>query len=95
MTTNYTFPCTSVNGLTTAQKREAIKALRESIKTDVVLKREAKAMTKEAKALARAQKKAERIAKLEAKIAALKAPKVGTAARKAARKPSAVTVTRM
>jgi hypothetical protein len=45
--------------------------------------------------MAREMKKAERIAKLEAKLAAMKAPKVGAAARKAAKKPSPVTVIQM
>ena len=40
-------------------------------------------------------KRAERIAKLEAKLAAMKAPKVGIAAKKASRKPSKVTVTKV
>ena len=40
-------------------------------------------------------KRAERIAKLEAKLAAMKAPKVGLAAKKASRKPSKVTVTKV
>ena len=39
------------------------------------------------------EKRAERIQKLEAKLAAMKAPKVGIAAKKAARKPSKVHIT--
>ena len=53
-----------------------------------------KAADKAAAATARATKKAERIAKLEAKLAALKNP-VGTAARKANKKPSKVTILKM
>ena len=41
------------------------------------------------------EKRAERIQKLEAKLAALKAPKVGIAAKKAARKPSKVQITKV
>ena len=41
------------------------------------------------------EKRAERIAKLEAKLAAMKAPKVGVAAKKAARKPSKVQITKV
>ena len=52
------------------------------------------AADKAAAATARATKKAERIAKLEAKLAALKNP-VGTAARKANKKPSKVTILKM
>ena len=41
------------------------------------------------------QKRAERIQKLEAKLLALKTPKVGIAAKKAARKPSKVQITKV
>ena len=41
------------------------------------------------------EKRAERIQKLEAKLAAMKAPKVGIAAKKAARKPSKVQITKV
>ena len=41
------------------------------------------------------EKRAERIQKLEAKLAAMKAPKVGVAAKKAARKPSKVQITKV
>ena len=40
-------------------------------------------------------KRAERIQKLEAKLLALKSPKVGIAAKKAARKPSKVSITKV
>ena len=96
----FTFACGSVEGLTLAQKRETIKALRDSIKAEVasrkslrILASEAKQQERAAKALARDAKKAERIAKLEAKIAALKNP-VGTKAVKANRKPGAVKITK-
>ena len=41
------------------------------------------------------EKRAERIQKLEAKLLALKTPKVGIAAKKAARKPSKVQITKV
>ena len=41
------------------------------------------------------EKRAERIQKLEAKLLALKSPKVGIAAKKAARKPSRVQITKV
>ena len=106
--TNFVFACGSVNGLTLAQKRETLKALRESIKLEVQLKRDARAVAKVEKAIARqekiearaakiserAAKKAARIAALEAKLEAMKNP-VGTKARKANMRPSKVVVTRM
>jgi len=88
---NFVFACASVNGLTLAQKRETVAALRASIKSEVAARKATKQAGKEAKAFLRAAKKAERIAKLEAKLAALKNP-VGTAARKANKKPSNVTI---
>ena len=62
--------------LSTAQKRDLIVQLRESIKNDAVLKRDAKASDKAAKAALRADKRAERILKLEAKLEALKNPAI-------------------
>jgi molybdopterin-biosynthesis enzyme MoeA-like protein len=98
---NYVFPCASVNGLTLAQKREAVKALRAAIKEEAIIRKAvredakaAKIAAKAEKAAARAAKKAAKIAALEAKLTALRNP-VGTAAKKAARKPSKVTVTKM
>lgn len=97
-TTTFVFPCASTQGMTLAQKREALKALRASIKEEVAVRRLVRADAKAAKEAAKAQKakdaavkKAARIAKLEAKLAALKNP-VGTVARKAAKKPSKVAV---
>ena len=99
--TNYTFPCASVNGLTLNQKREAVKFLRAAIKEEAIIRKQVRADAKAAKIAARAEKvaareakKAERIAKLEAKLSALKNP-VGTAAIKANKKPSKVTVLKM
>ena len=98
---NYTFPCASVNGLTLNQKREALKALRVAIKEEATIRKALRADAKAAKVAAKAAKAAERDAKKAAKIAALEAKltalrnPVGTAAKKAARKPSKVTVTKM
>ena len=98
-TTTYIFPCASTQGLTLAQKREAVKALRASIKEELAVRKMARAAAKVEKTIARqakrniaAAKKAERIAKLEAKLASLKNP-VGTKAIKANKKPSAAVVT--
>ena len=88
---NFVFACASVNGLTLAQKRETVLALRASIKSEVAARKATKQAGKEARVFLRAAKKAERIAKLEAKLASLKNP-VGTAARKANKKPSNVTI---
>ena len=90
-----------VNELTLADKRALVAELKDAIKADVADAKAAKAIAKEVKKIARenraydrATKKAARIAKLEAKLSALKNP-VGTAARKAAKKPSNVTVLKM
>jgi hypothetical protein len=87
-----------VNELNLADKRALIAELKDAVKADVAAAKAAKALDKEIKQIARenkavdrAAKKAARIAKLEAKLVALKNP-VGTAARKAAKKPSNVTV---
>jgi hypothetical protein len=87
-----------VNELNLADKRALIVELKDAIRVDMMAARVAKARDKEIKKIARenkafdrATKKAARIAKLEAKLSALKNP-VGTAARKAAKKPSNVTV---
>lgn len=88
--------------MTLSEKREALKALRASIKEDLIHRKAVRANAKRIKLAARAEKdamraakKAERIAKLEAKLAALKIAPVGTAARKAAKKPSKVTIMKM
>jgi hypothetical protein len=90
-----------VNELNLADKRALIVELKDAIRVDLMAARVAKARDKEIKKIARenkafdrAAKKAERIAKLEAKLSALKNP-VGTAARKAAKKPSNVSVMKM
>lgn len=90
-----------VNELNLADKRALIVELKDAIKVDVASAKAAKLIAKEVKKIARenkafdrAAKKAVRIAKLEAKLASLKNP-VGVAARKAAKKPSNVTVMKM
>lgn len=77
---NFTFACASVNGLTLAQKRETVTALRESIKAEVAARKAAKVDAKATKAAARAArviaretKMAEKIAKAEARLVALQA----------------------
>jgi hypothetical protein len=100
--TNYTFPCASVNGLTLEQKRAAIVALRDSIKAERASRKDAAAAKRAERAEAKAAKAAAAIVKREAAIAKAQARlqklldkqnPVGTAARKAARKPSKPTVT--
>lgn len=87
-----------VNELNLADKRALLVELKDAIRVDMMAarvakqrEREIKKIARENKAFDRAAKKADRIAKLEAKLAALKNP-VGTAARKAAKKPSNVTI---
>ena len=103
MTTNYTFPCASVNGLTLNQKREAIAALRASIKADRASRSAASAQkradreaAKLAKAAAAVVKREAAIAKAQARLQKLldKQNPVGTKARKANQKPGAVKITK-
>jgi len=90
-TTNYTFPCDTVNGLTLTQKRAAIIALKESIKETLAYNRQEKEASKLYKAAVAEQKRQDRIAKLQAKIDAIKNP-VGSKAIKLNKKPSKVTI---
>ena len=94
-TTNYTFPCDSVNGLTINQKRAAIKALKEALKQDLVYSRTVKTEAKIAKAEAAAARREAAIQKAQEKLQRLldKANPVGAKALKANRKPSAAIVT--
>ena len=95
---NFTFACASVNGLTTAQKRETIKALREALKADAVAKREARAAAKIDREAKRASKVAAAIAKAEARLQKLLSKQVGpvgSKARKAAKRPSKAIVTKV
>ena len=105
-TTNFVFPCASVNGLTLNQKRAAVAALRASISESVAYNRAAKVSAKIEKQAVRAAKAqlaevkmAERIAKATARLEALQAKaiskavgNVGSKAIKANRKPGAVTI---
>ena len=75
---NYTFPCASVNGLTLNQKREAIIALKASIKAEAEFKAVAKIAAAEAK-------RAAAIAKAEARLAKLLSKQVGAVGAKAAK----------
>ena len=94
-TTNYTFPCDTVNGLTLNQKREAVKALKAAIAESVAYHRQEKLATKVYKAAKAAERREAAIAKAQAKLQKLldKANPVGAKAIQANRKPSACTVT--
>jgi len=96
-TTNYTFPCASVNGLTLTQKRQAVKALKAAIAESVAYYRQEKLAAKVYKAAKAAERREVAIAKAQAKLDRLmaKSNPVGAKAAKANRKPSAVTVTSM
>jgi hypothetical protein len=83
----------NIDSLTVTAKRDLIAQLRESIKTDKALAREAKVTAKAVKSAARIEKRNSRIAALEAKIEALRNP-VGTKAIKANKKAGAVSVTK-
>ena len=93
-TTNYTFPCDTVNGLTLNQKREAVKALKVAIAESVAYRRQEKEATKIYKARKATERREAAIAKAQARLDRLmaKANPVGAKAAKANRKPSAVTV---
>ena len=96
-TTNYTFPCDTVNGLTLNQKREAVKALKAAIAESVAYHRQEKLATKVYKAAKAAERREAAIAKAQAKLQRLldKANPVGAKAIQANRKPSACTVSTM
>lgn len=89
---NFVFACASVNGLTLNQKRETIKALRESIKQEVLNRRYAKAVAAEERAAAKAaklqsaeEKRAAAIAKAQARLDKLLSKQVGNVGHKAAK----------
>jgi hypothetical protein len=86
-TTNYTFPCDTVKGLTLAQKREAVKALKASIAESVAIRRESKALVKVVRAEKAEARRVAAIAKAKAKLDKLMAP-VGAKATKANKRPS-------
>jgi hypothetical protein len=91
MTTNYTFPCDTVNGLTLTQKRAAIAALKASIKADLASRREEKALLKAERAVKAEARRVAAIAKAKAKLDKLMAP-VGAKAIKANKRPSKAIV---
>lgn len=98
MSTNFTFACATVNGLTTNQKRETIRALREALKADIIAKREARAAAKAEREALKASKMQAAIAKAEARLQKLLAKAVGPVgakARKAAKRPSKAIVTKV
>ena len=100
--TMFTFACGSIEGLTLAQKRETITALKASIKLEVALNRDYKRIQKEmreqdreTKAQLSAQKLQDRIEKAQLRLQKLqdkKAKPVGSKAIKANRKASKVTM---
>lgn len=94
MTINYVFPCSSVNGLTLNQKRDAVKALREAIRVDLSLRAHIKASQAEAKAAAAQARIDAAVAKAQAKLEKALARTVKAPAQKkrAARKAGPVTV---
>jgi len=86
-TTNYTFPCDTVKGMTLKQKRDAIAALKISIKEDLALRRESKMLLKVLRAEKAEARRVAAIAKAKAKLDKLMAP-VGAKATKANKRPS-------
>ena len=89
----FTFACGSVEGLTLAQKRETLVALKASIKQEVETRKALRALSADAKRLAAVAKRDEQIAKAEARLQKLLAKQVGAVgvkALKANRKPSKV-----
>ena len=90
-TTNYIFPCASVNGLTLTQKRAAIAALKTSIKEEMALRKTLKAEAKAEKAEKAEARRVAAIAKAKAKLDKLMAP-VGAKAIKANKRPSKAVV---
>jgi microcystin-dependent protein len=80
---NYTFPCASVNGLTTGQKRAAIAALRASLVADREQAKATKIAAAEAKQAAATAKREAAIAKAQARLEKLLAKQVGAVGAKA------------
>jgi hypothetical protein len=75
--------------------RATIAALSVEVKTERATAKADRIAAKEAKAAVRQERKAAKIAALEVKLLALKTGPVGTKARKANRRPSKVTVTKV
>ena len=95
MTTNYVFPCASVNGLTLSQQRAAVAALKLAIKESVARARQEKQAAKAYKAAKVAERREAAIAKAQERLQKLldKQNPVGSKAIKANRKASACTTT--
>jgi len=91
----FRFACDSIEGLTLAQKRETLKAIKAAISAEVARKREAKAELKAYKAETAEAKRQVAIGKARAKLEKLlnKTQPVGRLAIKANKKPSKATVT--
>jgi len=87
----FTFACDSIEGLTLAQKRETLKALKESIKADAARAREVKAALKVEKAQSAEFRRQLAIDKARAKLDKLLRKPVGTKAIKANRRAGKVT----
>jgi microcystin-dependent protein len=89
----FTFACASVEGLTLAQKRETLVALKASIKAEVAQRKELRALAADAKRLAAMAKRDAAIEKAEARLRKLLAKQVGAVGSKAVKankKPSKV-----
>lgn len=89
----FKFACGSVEGLTLIQKRETLKALKESIKAELSAKRAQKMLASAHKAIAKQERQANAIAKAQAKLDKLlakQAAPVGAKAIKANKKPGKV-----
>jgi len=79
----FTFACASIEGLTLNQKRETLKALKESIKIEVANRKALRALSADAKRLAAVAKRDAQIAKAEARLQKLLAKQVGAVGAKA------------
>jgi hypothetical protein len=82
----------AVSSLTLAEKRQALKALKDNIAATVALQREFKAVAKEDKAIRAEARRIAAIEKAQAKLDKLLSKPVGSKAVKANRKPSKPTV---
>ena len=94
VSTNYVFPCGSVNGLTLNQMRDAVKALKAAITGAVARKKAGKEIQAEMKAAAAQARIDASVAKLQARLEKALARTVKSPAQKkrAARKAGPVTV---
>lgn len=95
VSTNYVFPCGSVNGLDLNQMRDAVKALKAAITVEVARKKAGKEIQAEMKAAAAQARIDAAVAKAQARLEKALARTVKAPAQKkrAARKAGPVTVT--